>query len=179
MSQQAMHSDEMHEDGSASVYANDQAAHYHEEITSERPSTEYVEHAHANDFFIGSVGQKLSERDPRRKIVDQRLILAIASMVLLMAMSCVGIGLALITSSASATPVGDDEMFVHGYRHWHDFGSGDGMMQQQPGMYSHVPFHAHYWVTTPSVLPTFVLVYITFVLAVLAINLIFARGTRN
>lgn len=188
MSQQAMHFDEMNRDESASSSADDQnALHYeeipHEEIPRERPSSssaEYEEGPQHHDFFMGSFGQKLSGRDTRQMItLDHRLVLAIVSLVLLMLMSFVGIGLALVTGGGGPTPAGGDVMFVHVFRHRPDFVSGDGMAPPPEVVYSSVPVHVHHWTATPAVLPMFVLVFITFTLAVLAINVIFSRSAQR
>jgi hypothetical protein len=182
MSQQAMHSGETNHDESSSIFVNEQDAHQYEEIPRERPSSssaEYVGDAHQQDFIPGSVGQKLSERDRRGMIpVDQRLVLAIVSLAMLMLMSFVGIGLALTTGSS--TPAGTEVIFVHGFRHWHDFGPGYGMYPPPPGMYQPMPVYVHHFAASPSpVLPIFALVYLTFAFVVLAINLIYARSLQR
>ena len=183
MSQQAMHFGEINPDGSASSSADDQDALHYEEIPRERPSSsaEYEGSAQHHDSFIGSFGQKLSGQDTRQTIIkDQRLVLAIVSILSLMLMSLVGIGLALVTGAASPTPAGSDAFFFHGFRHRHDFGQpGFGMGSPPPMVYSSGPVYVHHWTAAPAVLPMFVLVFITFTLAVLAINMLFYRSVQR
>jgi hypothetical protein len=184
MSQQAMHSDEMNHDESSSNFAYEQDAPQYEEIPRERPSysssREYVGDSHQQDFMPGAVGQKLSGRDIRRMFPgDQRLVLAIVSLAMLMVMGLVGIGLAL-TTGGSPTPTGTDVIFVHGFRHWHDFGPGFGGYPPPPmGMYQPEPVYIHHWAAPSPVLPIFVLAYLTFAFVVLAINLIYARSFQR
>ena len=183
MSQQAMHFGEMNGNESASSSAGDQNALHDEEIPRERPSSssaEYEEGPQHHDFFNSSFGQKLSGRDTRQAItLDHRLVLAIVSLVLLMLMSFVGIGLALVTGGGGPTPAGGDVMFGHVFRHRPDFVSGDGMASPPDVVYSPVPMHVHHWTAASAVLPMFVLVFITFTLAVLAINVIFSRSAQR
>ncbi len=183
MSQQAMHFDAMNRDESASSPADDQNALHYEEIPREKPtssSAEYEEGPQHHDFFMGSFGQKLSGRDTRQMItLDHRLVLAIVSLVLLMLMSFVGIGLALVTGGGGPTVAGGDVMFVHVFRHRPDFVSGDGMAPPPEAVYSSFPVHVHHWTAASAVLPMFVLVFITFTLAVLAINVIFSRSAQR
>jgi|SRR5215471_8556196 len=182
MSQQAMHFSEMNRDETASSSAADQNTLHYEEIPRENPissSAEYEENPQHHDSFIGSFGQKLSGRDTRQTIaLDQRLVLAIISLVLLMLMSFVGIGLALVTSWG-LIPTGGDVMFVHAFRHRPDFVPVDGMPPPPDVVYSSVPIHVHHWTGASAVLPMFVLVFITFTLAVLAINMIFSRSAQR
>jgi len=182
MSQQAMHFGEIIPDGSASP-ADDQDALHYQEIPPERPSssTEYEGSAQHHDFFIGSFGQKLSGQDTRQTIIkDQRLVLAIVSILSLMLMSLVGIGLALVTGGASPTPAGSDVIFIHGFRHRPDFGQpGFGMEPPPPMVYSSGPVYVHHWTAAPAVLPMFVLVFVTFTLAVLTINMLFYRSVQR
>ena len=182
MSQQVMHSGEMNRHESASNSADVQDSLHNEEIQYERASSSagYEGDGHQHDFFISSSGQKLSSRDARRAtILDQRLVLAIVSLVSLMLMSSLGIGLALVTGAGGSTPAGDNGMFVHAFRHRHDFGPWDGMGSPPVMLYSPAPVHVHHWIAAPDVLPMFVLVYITFTLAVLAINLLFSRNIQR
>ncbi len=183
MSQQAMQFGEMNGNESASSSADDQNAPHNEEISRERPSSssaEYEEGPQHHDSFNSSFGQKLSGRDTRQTItLDHRLVLAIVSLVLLMLMSFVGIGLALITGGGGPTAAGGDVMFVHVFRHRPDFVSGDGMTSPPDVVYSSVPVHVHHWMAASAVLPMFVLVFITFTLAVLAINVIFSRSAQR
>jgi len=183
MSQQAMHFDEINPDGSASSSAGNQDALHYEEIPRERPSSsaEYEGSAQHHDFFIGSFGQKLSGQDTRHPIIlDQRLVLAIVSLLLLMLMSLVGIGLAMVTGAGSPTPAGGEAIFIHGFRHRPDFGQpGFGMGPPPPMVYSSGPVYVHHWTAAPAVLPMFVLVFITFTLAVLAINVLFYRSFQR
>jgi hypothetical protein len=183
MSQQAMHFGEISPDGSASSSADNQDALHYEEIPHERPSSsaEYEGSAQHHDFFIGSFGQKLSGQDTRQPIIlDQQLVLAIVSLLLLMLMSFVGIGLALVTGAGSPTPAGSDVIFIHGFRHGPDFGQPiDAMGPPPPMVYSPGPVYVHHWTVSPAVLPMFVLVFITFTLAVLAINVLFYRSVQR
>ena len=183
MSQQAMHFGEINPDGSASSSADDQDALHYEEIPREGPSSsaEYEGSAQHHDFFIGSFGQKLSGQDTRQPIIlDQRLVLAIVSLLLLMLMSFVGIGLALVTGGVSPIPAGGDVIFVHGFRHRPDFGQPmDGMAPPPSIVYSPDPIHVHHWAAAPAVLPMFALVFITFTLAVLVINVLFYRSVQR
>jgi hypothetical protein len=46
-------------------------------------------------------------------------------------------------------------------------------------VYSPYPIHVHHWTAAPAVLPMFVLVFITFTLAVLVINALFYRSFQR
>jgi hypothetical protein len=183
MSQQAMHSDEMNHDESSSNFASEQDVPAYEEIPRERPSSfsaEYVEDGRRQDFIPGAVGQKLSGRDIRKMFPgDHRLVLAIVSLAMLMTMGLVGILLAL-TTGGGAAPAGSEVIFFHGFRHHHDFGQGFGAYPPPAGIYQPEPIQVHQWMAAPpSILPTFVLVYLTFAFVVLVINLIYARSFQR
>ena len=178
MSQQEMHFDEFSHERLASSSAQYQDAPHYEEINRDRPASSSSEDEegvpHYNDAFIGSFGQKLSGQETRKTItLDQRLVLAIISLLLLMLMSLVGIGLALVIGG------GGEITRVHAFRPGSDFGPGDGMVPPPDGMYTQFPAHAHHWTAAPPVLPMFVLVFITFTIAVIVINVLFHRSAQR
>jgi hypothetical protein len=177
MSQQEMHFDEFSRDRLASSSAQYQDAPHYEEINRDRPPSSSSDEEgvpHYNDAFIGSFGQKLSGQETRKTItLDQRLVLAIISLLLLMLMSLIGIGLALVTDGGGEITRG------HAFRPGPDFGPGGGMVPPPDVMYTHFPAHAHYWMAAPTVLPMFVFVFLTFAIAVIVINALFHRSTQR
>lgn len=185
MSQQEMHFDEINRDRPAPSSAEYQDAPHYEEINHDSPFSspaDYEGVPHHNDSFIGSFGQKLSGRETRKTItLDQRLLLAIISLVLLMLMSFVGIGLALVTGGGDPTAGGNNFTIVHAFEPRPDFGPADGMVPPPSVVYwsTHVPAHAHHWMAAPTVLPMFALVFITFAITVVVINVLFHRSAQR